>query len=280
MSGATESPRRFEGRTVVITGGASGIGRACALAFGAEGASVVIADIHDQRLAEAQAELEARGVPVLAMHCDVSRDEEVDELAARAMARFGQVDVLMNNAGVMLRGPPEAMPIAEWEWIFGINFFGPLRGVRAFLPAMIARGSGHIVNTASIGGLIGGRWHSAGYSASKFALVGLSETLCIYLKPKGVGVSVLCPGGVKTNLPEQSRLSSVVTDPAPYDLDETFGPGARTPEDVAALVLDAVVADQFLILTDPSHQPLLVRKAADPQAYIDLRTRAGSAKRA
>jgi NAD(P)-dependent dehydrogenase (short-subunit alcohol dehydrogenase family) len=214
------------------------------------------------------------------VRCDVSRDEDVDALAAQAEARFGQVDVLMNNAGVMLRGPPEAMPIADWEWIFGINFFGPLRGVRAFLPAMIARGSGHIVNTASIGGLIGGRWHSAGYSASKFALVGLSETLCLYLKPKGVGVSVLCPGGVTTNLPEQFRLSSVVTDPAPYDMDETFGPGATTPEAVAALVLDAVEADQFLILTDPSHQPLLARKAADPQGYINLRTRAGGARRA
>jgi NAD(P)-dependent dehydrogenase (short-subunit alcohol dehydrogenase family) len=224
--------------------------------------------------------LEALGVPVLAVRCDVSRDEDVDALAAQAEARFGQVDVLMNNAGVMLRGPPEAMPIADWEWIFGINFFGPLRGVRAFLPAMIARGSGHIVNTASIGGLIGGRWHSAGYSASKFALVGLSETLCLYLKPMGVGVSVLCPGGVTTNLPEQFRLSSVVTDPAPYDMDETFGPGATTPEAVAALVLDAVEADQFLILTDPSHQPLLARKAADPQGYINLRTRAGGAKRA
>jgi NAD(P)-dependent dehydrogenase (short-subunit alcohol dehydrogenase family) len=274
------SGRRFDGKTVVITGGASGIGRACALAFGAEGASIVIADINDPRLAEVRAELEALGVPVLAVRCDVSRDEDVDALAAQAEARFGQVDVLMNNAGVMLRGPPEAMPIADWEWIFGINFFGPLRGVRAFLPAMIARGSGHIVNTASIGGLIGGRWHSAGYSASKFALVGLSETLCLYLKPKGVGVSVLCPGGVTTNLPEQFRLSSVVTDPAPYDMDETFGPGATTPEAVAALVLDAVEADQFLILTDPSHQPLLARKAADPQGYINLRTRAGGAKRA
>jgi NAD(P)-dependent dehydrogenase (short-subunit alcohol dehydrogenase family) len=274
------SGKRFDGKTVVITGGASGIGRACAAAFGAEGASVVIADIHDQRLAEARAALEASGVPVLAVHCDVSRDEEVDALAAQVAARFGPVDVLMNNAGVMLRGPPEAMPIAEWEWIFGINFFGPLRGVRAFLPAMIARGSGHIVNTASIGGLIGGRWHSAGYSASKFALVGLSETLCVYLRPKGVGVSVLCPGGVTTNLPEQFRLSSVVTDPAPYDMDEAFGPGACTPEEVAARVLDAVEGDQFLILTDPGHQPLLARKAADPQGYINLRTRLGSAKRA
>jgi NAD(P)-dependent dehydrogenase (short-subunit alcohol dehydrogenase family) len=206
-------------------------------------------------------------------------DADVDAFAAAAVERFGQVDILMNNAGVMLRGPPEAMPISDWEWIFGINVFGPVRGLRAFLPAMLARGAGHVVNTASIGGLIGGRWHSAGYSASKFAVVGLSETLAAWLRPKGIGVSVLCPGGVRTNLPEQFRLSSAAADAAPYGMNESFGPSAVTPEAVAALVLDAVEENRFLILTDPSHPRMLARKAADPEAYIAMRARASAADR-
>jgi NAD(P)-dependent dehydrogenase (short-subunit alcohol dehydrogenase family) len=263
----------FAGKTVVITGGASGIGRACALAFARAGASVVIADVNRGRLAEVEVELTALGAPALGVVCDVSRDADVEALAAAATARFGPVDILMNNAGVMLRGPLEKMPISEWEWILGINFLGPVRGLRAFLPAMIARGSGHIVNTASIGGLVGGRPHSAGYSASKFALMGLSETLYVYLKPKGIGVSVLCPGGVRTNLTEQIKVSQTAVDTDDLGLDEVFGPDAADPDQVAQLVLSAVAGGQFLILTDPRHQKLLEHRVANLQSFVEGRAR-------
>lgn len=264
---------RFAGRVAVVTGAASGIGRATAAAFAAEGAAVVLADVSEARLAEAADEITAAGGQALAVRCDVSSDAEVDALAAATTARFGPADILMNNAGVMLRGPLERMPISDWQWILDINFLGAVRGVRAFLPAMIARGSGHIVNTASIGGLIGGRPHSAGYSASKFALVGFSETLHAYAAAKGIGVSVLCPGGVRTNLIEQIRLSDAAEGPEGYGLDETFGADAADPATVAALVLDAVAERRFLVLTDPRHTAMLARRAGDIEAWV--RARAG-----
>lgn len=264
----------FSGKTVVITGAASGIGRATAMAFARAGANVVAADVHDGRLAEVEAELAALGAPGLTVHCDVSQDDQVEALAAKAVERFGQVDILMNNAGVMLRGQIETLAISEWEWIMGINFLGPVRGLRAFLPAMIARGDGHIINTASIGGLVGGRPHSAGYSASKFALMGLSETLYVYLNPKGIGVSVLCPGGVATNMMEQVKVSTHAADGLDLGLDEAFGPEAADPDHVAGLVLQAVADKQFLILTDPRHQKMLEFRVTDLQGFVERRAKA------
>lgn len=268
------SGSRFEGRTAVVTGAASGIGRATALAFAAEGAAVVLADLNTERLAEVEALIAGAGGQALAVRCDVASDADVEALADETTARFGPADILMNNAGVMLRGPLEKMPIADWQWIMDINFLGAVRGVRAFLPAMLARGSGHIVNTASIGGLIGGRPHSAGYSASKFALVGYSETLAVHAGPRGVGVSVLCPGGVRTNLPEQIRLSDAADGPEGYGLDDAFGPDAVEPDAAAALVLDAIVEKRFLILTDPRHQKMLERRTSDLDAWVAARAAA------
>lgn len=270
--------RRFEGRVAVVTGAASGIGRATARAFAAEGAAVVLADVNVGRLADAQAEIAATGGRALAQRCDVSSDADVEALAAATTAAFGAVDILMNNAGVMLRGPLEKMPISDWQWIMDINFLGAVRAVRAFLPAMLARGSGHIVNTASIGGLIGGRPHSAGYSASKFALVGFSETLAVHAGSRGVGVSVLCPGGVRTNLTEQIRLSDAAEGPEGYGLEEAFGPDAVEPEAAAAQVLDAVVERRFLVLTDPRHQKMLERRVSDLDAWVAARAAAGAAR--
>jgi NAD(P)-dependent dehydrogenase (short-subunit alcohol dehydrogenase family) len=219
--------------------------------------------------------IEAAGGRALAVRCDVSKDDDLEALAVRTAEAFGPADILVNNAGVMLRGPIEAMPLSEWEWIMGINFFGAVRGVNTFAPAMLARGSGHVVNVASVGGLMGGRPHSAAYSASKFALVGYSETLYVAMKSKGIGVSVLCPGGVRTALPDAIRLSAAAREGEDYGLGEAFGPEAAEPEAIAALVLDAVETGRFLILSHPIQQKLLERRVSDMQAWVENRAKAG-----
>ena len=144
-------------KVAVITGGASGIGRGTALALARRGADLVLADIHEERLAETRAAVEALGRRALALRCDVTSDADVERLAEVAIAEMEHVDVLMNNAGVVLCGALESMPVADWQWEFDINVFGVVRGLRAFLPHMLARGSGYVVNTASMAGLFGSR---------------------------------------------------------------------------------------------------------------------------
>ncbi|ETX06112.1 MAG: hypothetical protein ETSY2_19070, partial [Candidatus Entotheonella gemina] len=196
---------QLDGKVAVITGGASGIGRATALAMARRGTDIVLADINDQRLGETEQEIAAIGRKVVTVNCDVSRDQDVARLAETALAAMGQVDILFNNAGVICRGALEDLTIADWEWQFSINVFGVIRGLNAFLPHMIARGSGHIINTGSVAGLFALTGEGAPYIASKFAVVGLSEALALYARPRGIGVSVLCPGSVDTNLIETRR---------------------------------------------------------------------------
>src|SRR6266516_4855201 len=181
-------------KVAVITGGASGIGKGTALAMARRGADVVLADVHDERLEQAWAEITALGRRALAVHCDVAQDADVERLAEATLGEMGRVDILMNNAGVVLRGALEQISVADWEWSFGINVLGVVRGIRTFLPHMLERGSGYIINTGSVAGLIALTGEGAPYVASKFAIVGLSEALALYARPRGIGVSVLCPG--------------------------------------------------------------------------------------
>src|SRR5947209_7978425 len=159
------------GEIAVITGGASGIGRATAIALARRGADIVLADVNDRRLAETAEEIAALGRRVLAVHCDVSRNDDVVRLAERAESELGPVGLVMNNAGVVLRGALEQISLEDWEWCFGINVFGVIRGVHAFLPRMIARRHGYIVNTGSMAGLVALTGEGAPYVASKFAVV-------------------------------------------------------------------------------------------------------------
>jgi NAD(P)-dependent dehydrogenase (short-subunit alcohol dehydrogenase family) len=263
-----------DGKVVVITGGASGIGRGTALAMARQGAVVVIADVNDERLEETRAAIAAVGGRVLAMHCDVSRDADVDRLAAVVLAEMGQVDILMNNAGVVLCGALEEIPIADWEWQFGINVLGVVRGIRAFLPHMVARGSGYIVNTGSVAGLLALTGAGAPYIASKFAVVGLSEALALYAGPHGIGVSVLCSGAVETNLSENGRVVGMT--PASLAADNAastaiLGVAPTTPDRIGQLVVDAVRENRFLILSDSHHQDLTAQRAQDLNAFLRMR---------
>jgi NAD(P)-dependent dehydrogenase (short-subunit alcohol dehydrogenase family) len=265
---------KLAGEVAVITGGASGIGRGTALALARAGADIVLADVNDVRLVEVEAEIAAFGGRVLAVHCDVSRDDDVERLAEDAEARLGPVGLLMNNAGVVLRGALENVALADWQWCLGINVFGVIRGIHAFLPRMIARRHGYIVNTGSVAGLVALTGEGAPYIASKFAVVGLTEALALYTRPFGIGVSLLCPGGVNTNLAETGRSIGMT---AERERSETLaaqsvqGGVELQPEAVGELVVQAVQADQFLILPDEFHADLVRRRAQDLNEFLNFR---------
>ncbi len=255
----------------MITGGASGIGRGTALAMARQGADVVLADVNDGRLAQVREEIAALGRRVLAVHCDVSRDDDVEHLAQEAEAKLGPVGLVMNNAGVVLRGALEHVEIADWQWCFGINVFGVIRGINAFLPRMIERRHGYIVNTGSMAGLVPLTGEGAPYIASKFAVVGLTEALALYARPFGIGVSLLCPGGVNTNLAETGRSIGMT---AEREVSETRmaqsvqGGQEMQPEEIGELVVQAVLAEQFLILPDPTSIELIRGRAQDVNAFL------------
>jgi NAD(P)-dependent dehydrogenase (short-subunit alcohol dehydrogenase family) len=198
----------FEGKVAVITGGASGLGLAMAQRFADAGANIVIGDIEAEPLAMAEADIAARGVKVLAKRTDVAKAEDLEALAESAYSAFGAVHILCNNAGV--GGSPGAMwelSLEDWRWVIDVDLWSVVHGVRSFVPRMIAAGDeAHIVNTASVAGLVTGAV-GAPYTVAKFGVVALSEQLYYELGRAGrnIGVSVLCPGFVNTNIFDSGR---------------------------------------------------------------------------
>ena len=241
----------FRGKVVVVTGAGSGIGRATALAFAREGADLVIADVNGDRLAIVSAEIEAAGARVMSMKVDVSKRSEVDELAGTVIAERSRVDIVMNNAGVAIGGPFVETPIEEFEWIFSVNFWGVLYGIKAFLPHMMARKYGHIVNTSSLAGLCAMPGLSA-YSSTKFAVAGLSEALRAELKEHGIGVTTVCPGVIDTRVVADGRMHlderSRANRSAVVEFYRRFG---WPPERVAKAVLNAVRMDRSVVPVGP-----------------------------
>jgi NAD(P)-dependent dehydrogenase (short-subunit alcohol dehydrogenase family) len=260
---ATQIDHGIEGKVALVTGGASGIGRGIAHELARRGADLVLADIHESRLAEAVGEVKAIGREAYGVSCDVSKDADVERLRDEAFERFGRVDILCNNAGVACMGPPERVEMADWEWILQINLLGIVRGVRAFVPAMLERGSGYVVNTASIAGTWAYTWDAAPYITSKFAAYGYSEVLARTLRPQGIGVSVLCPGLITTNLAESVRVSGVPDDRRAewfYMPPDMFD--AKDAEDVGPMVCDAIASGKFAVFTH----------AADEKRFREWRT--------
>lgn len=270
--------QELNGKVAVITGGASGIGLALARRFAAEGMKVVLADIDDVSLRAAEVELAEGGTEVLTVRADTSLEPDVQALAAATIERFGAAHVLCNNAGVLGKGDAWRGSFSTWEWMIGINVFGVIHGIRAFLPIMEDQGEGHIVNTASMAGLVAVPGN-APYGTSKAAVVALSESLFIELRGSGspIGVSVLCPGFVQTNLVQTQQWSARLgAEPAPTAapvqvmVDEALKQGIATGIDaslVADQVLDAVQADRFWILTheDMRHLPVERMERAERQ---------------
>jgi NAD(P)-dependent dehydrogenase (short-subunit alcohol dehydrogenase family) len=253
----------LEGKVAVITGGASGIGRAVADKAAAERMKVVLADIEEATLKEAERALVDQGADAIAVVTDVSDAASVRELRSRALAQFGAVHLVHNNAGVGGGGPIWDVPEQDWRWILGVNLWGVIHGVASFVPLLIEQGEGHVVNTASIAGLTTAPFLGP-YNATKQAVVAISETLFKDLQSTGVtgvGVSVLCPGFVRTRIAESSRNRPVwAPEPAAEDPD-----GAETirtvisdmiasgiaPDTVAEKVFEAVRTDTFYIRTHP-----------------------------
>ncbi len=243
----------------VITGAGSGIGRAAAHSFARRGSRVVVTDIDGDRAATVAAELGDQGVGA---RCDVTSVADLEAARDLALERFGRVDLVMNNVGVLAVGPVEAIPIEAWERTVDINLFGVVRSNLVFLPLLLDQGSGHIVNTASTAGLLPYGFDRLPYTATKHAIVGLSESLALYLRPRGIGVSCLCPAGVATNILEQITFYG---EPAP-----PRGPAfpVLDADTVGEIVADGVSDDRFLILTAPEAADELREHGADIDAYL------------
>lgn len=253
------------GKVAVVTGAASGIGLALTRALLAQGAKVVMADIEVDALEAASVGL-GSDAEVLTMVCDVSDPVQVEALRDAAVARFGTVHVVVNNAGVSSAGPVWTQSLEDWQWVLGVNLYGVVNGIRTFAPLLIEQGEGHIVNTASMAGLTSPPFMST-YNVSKHAVVTLSETLFADLAlagASGVGVSVLCPGWVRTRIHEAARNRP--GSPTPDVDGPTAGFGdfvgaliadGLDPDDVADQVIDAILTRRFYILTHPDWMPMI-----------------------
>jgi len=256
--------KEFAGKVAVITGAASGIGRGIAEWCVRAGMKVVLADIDETPLSDAEFELRALGGTVLGVRTDVSKRGDVQSLAREAFNAFGNVHLLFNNAGVAAGGTPWEATCNDWEWVIGVNLWGVIHGVKVFTPLMLAQKTEcHIVNTASAAGLAAGGF-SAPYSVTKHAVVALSESLYLALQQRNslVKVSVLCPGMVRTNIAnvERNRPAGLRNEPVALTPELQAGRAAlgaliaasMPPGQVAEIVFDAIRKEQFYILTDPA----------------------------
>ena len=246
--------KSFQGRVAVVTGGASGIGLALARRFASEGMKVVIGDIEAPALDGAVAELKATGAEIEGVVTDVSDAEQVQALADAAVERFGAIHIACNNAGVGGGGLSWEAPLSTWEWVLGVNLWGVIHGLRSFTPILMQQDEAHMVNTASMAGLIAAPF-MAPYNASKHAVVAISESLHheMTMNAPQVHVSVLCPGWVNTKIYDaaRNRPEHLQTDAEGLSGDLLKGilADGMPPEEVAGKVFAAIRHEQFWILT-------------------------------
>ena len=253
-------PFEFAESVAVVTGAGSGIGRAAAHAFARRGARVVVTDLDQARAHEVANEI---GEQAVAVRCDVTSVADLEAARAVALEHFARVDLVMNNVGVLAVGPVEMIPLEGWERVIDINLMSAVRSLTVFLPGLLEQGSGHIVNTASTAGLFPYGYDRLPYTTSKHAIVGLSESLAVYLRPRGIGVSCFCPAGVMTNILEQITFYG---EPAP-----PRGPnfGIIDADAAGELVAEAVSDGRFLVLTTDEAREELRERGNDVEAYLE-----------
>jgi NAD(P)-dependent dehydrogenase (short-subunit alcohol dehydrogenase family) len=251
--------RELKGKVAAVTGAASGLGRAMALALADEGMHVALGDVADT--SDTFAQVEKRGVSALSMKLDVAKAGEVEAFAALIDKELGGAQVVCNNAGVSPLASAWEMSLGDWQWIMGVNLWGVIHGVHAFLPRLLARNQGHVVNTASVAGLINPPG-TAAYNVTKHAVVALSETLYHDLRERqsAVGVSVLCPAYVPTGIADSERNRPAGVEPTAKSketlareamLKKAVASGRLSADDVARAVVQAVKEERFYVLTHP-----------------------------
>jgi NAD(P)-dependent dehydrogenase (short-subunit alcohol dehydrogenase family) len=272
--------RELAGKTAFVTGGAGGIGLALGRAFAEAGMNVMLADVETEALTAAVKSLHNFGPDVRGTTCDVTDPDSVERAAEASYKAFGHVHVVCNNAGVAAGGGIDNISLDDWRWVLEVNLMGVLHGIRTFLPHIRAHGEGgHIVNTASMAGMTGGLGFSP-YTASKFAVVGMSEGLAVQLKPFGIGVSVLCPSYVRTGIGESGRNR-----PERYGTAATLDPASPAavmvaeiarrleaglePDAVAARVLDAIKGDELYLFTHADSRQAVDERLAAIRAAMD-----------
>src|SRR5256885_12156623 len=251
--------KMLEGMVAAVTGAASGLGRAMALAFAGEGMHAALADVDESGLKSTLNEVQSRGVRAFAMRVDVSRYQEVESFCSKAIGRFGATLAVCNNAGGGPLGAVWDNTLADWQWILGVNLWGVIHGVRAFVPRLLAQGEGHVVNTASVAGLISPPGMGA-YNVTKHAVVALSESLYHDLRLRGspVGVSVLCPAYVPTGIADSERnrpkeLLNPAKSPSKEEamLKKAVASGKLSADEVARAAVAAVEGEGLYVVTPP-----------------------------
>lgn len=275
--------KEFSGKVAVVTGAASGIGLATATRLAEEGMKVVLADIEEPALEAALKKLKGAGHEVLGVPTDVSNWDAMQALADAAIAAYGVVHLLHNNAGVVVSGPIEELSISDWEWVLGVDLWSVIYGIKAFLPHIKRAGEGHIINTASTAGLQGPKG-IAPYTAAKFGVVGITETLRLELEDDNspVSASVLCPGAINTQIvsSKRNRSQKSAADHKSSDIEKGFEANAGAllandgmdPADVADLIVKGIKANDFWIITHPDWKDVMIERAEAMKLHNSLHT--------
>ena len=276
--------RELNGKVAVITGGGSGIGRCMALAFADEGMDISIGDIETAAGEAVAEEVRAKGRRAISVVCDVTDLDSVRALAETTKAELGAYHVVCNNAGVISGGPTAEMSPAEWDWVLDVDLQGVVNGVIAFLPGLVEQGEGHIVNTASIAGLVPMAAPGViNYTTAKYGVVGITETLHDELAPLGIGASALCPGVVNTRISQSARnrpdsaggpvseedMGPPLELPPGMELPRIIGANVQEPDAIAARVVEGVKANDLYIVTHPETREAVEERFAAIMAAFD-----------